>query len=79
MPNKENKKMENELRDLGARKRELEDQLSEFTQKSKDLEINDEENRLLESAKHTEEVEKLKKSNETLKGNLEALLSAPNS
>jgi len=72
-------KMENDLRDLDGRKKELEDQLRELTEKYDSMEANEEETRAAETAQHTEEVEKLKKSNETLKGNLEALLSAPNS
>jgi len=72
-------KMENELRDLDGRKQELEDQLRELSEKCKNLELSDEEAREAETARHTEETEKLIKGNETLKGNLEALLSAPNS
>ena len=72
-------KMENELRDLDGRKQELEDQLRELSEKCKNLEVSDEEAKEAETARHTEETEKLIKGNETLKGNLEALLSAPNS
>ena len=57
----------------------MEYQVQELINRCAQTEKRESERRESEEKKHQEEVERMKKNNDTLKATLEALLSAPNS
>lgn len=60
-------------------KQELDSQVQELISRCAMTEKRETERREADDKKHQEEVERVKRTNDTLKGTLEALLSAPNS
>lgn len=75
----EQKKMEAEqkIRQLESENRDLAAQIEELTTRCEAVQRREEEKKAADERKHQEEVEMLKKANDQLKANLEALLAAP--
>jgi dynein light intermediate chain len=75
----EQKKMEaqQKIRQLESENRELGSQIDELNTRCEAVQRREEEKRVQNEKKHSEEVETLRKLNDQLKANLEALLSPP--
>jgi len=69
--------MENKVKSLEADRDDLSRQIEELTQKCEEIQQGQRERREADDKKHQEEVDKLKQVNQSLKTNLESLLSAP--
>ena len=75
----EQKKMDAEqrLKHLESEKKELLAQVEDLKLRCDAIQKREEERKISDERKHTEEVEALKKANEQLKSNLESILSTP--
>jgi len=69
--------MEAKIKHLEIDKKDLERQVQELISRCDAIEKRESERRILDEKKHTEEVEQLKKANDSLKTSLESLLSTP--
>lgn len=69
--------MEAKIKHLEIDKKDLERQVQELISRCDAIEKRESERRILDEKKHIEEVEQLKKANDSLKTSLESLLSTP--
>merc|ERR1711865_645445 len=69
--------MEAKVKQLEAEKDDLEHQVMELTSRCDAIQKRETERRAMDDKKHADEIEKLETTNESLKSNLESMLSAP--
>ena len=69
--------MESRIKRLETEKRDLERQVTELNNRCEAIEKREQDRRLLDEKKHRDEIDYIKKNNDQLKANLEALLSTP--
>ena len=69
--------MEAKIKRLETDKKDLERQVLELNNRCDAIEKREQDRRLLDEKKHRDEIDYIKKNNDQLKANLEALLSTP--
>ena len=77
MAEQKKSEMENRIKTLQNEKQELERSVQELKAKCEAIEKREQDRRLLDEKKHRDEIDYIKKNNDQLKANLEALLSTP--